>query len=152
MFIRHTFLKSILVSAVAAAALAACGHMGMGQSGGKETFEAKLSAAQEVPPGSGQGAGTAEVQLDKGTSMVSWKLNYSGLSGPAVAGHIHGPAAAGQNAGVVVPFTGITSQPVSGQATVTPAQIADLEAGKWYVNVQTAANPGGEIRGQLQKR
>ena len=150
MFTRHTFLRTSVVAGVVAVALAACGQMKT--SGGNQTFEAKLSAAQEVPPGSGSGTGSAEVQLNKGTSVVTWKLTYSGLSGPAVAGHIHGPAAAGANAGVVVPFTNITAQPVTGQATLTAAQVADLEAGKWYVNVHTAANPGGEIRGQLQKK
>jgi len=42
------------------------------------------------------------------------------------------------------------TSPASGKATLTAPQIADLEAGKWYVNVHTAANPGGEIRGQVK--
>jgi hypothetical protein len=62
--------------------------------------------------------------------------------------HFHGPAAAGANAGVVLPFANPAS-PIEGQATLTPAQAADLSAGKWYANVHTAANPGGEIRGQM---
>jgi len=150
MFTRHTFLRTAVVAGVVAAALAACGQMK--PSGSSDTYEAKLTPAQEVPPGSGSGTGNAEVQFNKDNNMLSWKLTYSGLTGPAVAGHIHGPAAAGANAGVVVPFTNITAQPVTGQATITPAQAADLAAGNWYVNVHTAANPGGEIRGQLQKR
>ena len=149
MFTRHTFLRTAIVAGVVAAALAACGQMKPGSS---DTYEAKLTAAQEVPAGSSPGTGSAEVQFNKDNNMLTWKLTYSGLTGPAVAGHIHGPAAAGANAGVVVPFTNITAQPVTGQATITPAQAADLAAGKWYVNVHTAANPGGEIRGQLQKR
>ena len=150
MFTRHTFLRTAIVAGVVAAALAACGQMK--PSGSSDTYEAKLTAAQEVPAGSSPGTGSAEVQFNKDNNMLTWKLTYSGLTGPAVAGHIHGPAAAGANAGVVVPFTNITAQPVTGQATITPAQAADLAAGKWYVNVHTAANPGGEIRGQLQKR
>jgi hypothetical protein len=54
----------------------------------------------------------------------------------------------GANAGVVVPFANPVS-PVEGKATLTAPQVADLMAGKWYANVHTAANPGGEIRGQL---
>ena len=63
--------------------------------------------------------------------------------------HFHGPADKGVNAGVVVPFAPPITSPYHGTATLTDAQIQDLEAGKWYVNVHTAANPGGEIRGQV---
>jgi hypothetical protein len=157
MFTRHTFLRTAVVAANVTAALAACGQMkssGSSTASGSstETFEARLTGAQEVPPVNSPGTGAAEVQLNKSTNTLTWKVTYSGLTGPAVAGHIHGPAAAGANAGVVVPFTNITAQPVTGQATITPAEAADLAAGKWYANIHTAANPGGEIRGQLQKR
>ena len=150
MFTSHPFLRTAVVVGVVTAALAACGQMRA--AGSSETFEAKLSGAQEVPPVSNPGTGSAEVQFNKDTNMLTWKVTYSGLSGPAMAGHIHGPAAMGASAGVVVPFTNITAQPVQGQATITPAQAADLAAGKWYVNIHTAANPSGEIRGQLQRR
>ncbi len=66
-----------------------------------------------------------------------------------MAAHIHGPADPGQNAGVTVPFK-VTASPIKGSKVLTPAQVADLEAGKDYVNIHTAANKGGEIRGQLQ--
>jgi hypothetical protein len=56
---------------------------------------------------------------------------------------------AGANAGVVVPITGPLVSPIKGSAVLTAAQAADLMAGKWYVNVHTAANPGGEVRGQV---
>jgi hypothetical protein len=70
------------------------------------------------------------------------------LTGPASAAHFHGPAVAGSNAGVVIPFASAAS-PIEGQATLTPLQVADLMAGKWYANVHTATNKGGEIRGQM---
>ena len=116
-----------------------------------QTFKASLSGAQEVPPKTTNGKGDATVMLDTVTKQITYNATYSGLSGPATAGHIHGPAAAGANAGVLVPFADVATSPVKGTATLTDAQIADLQAGKMYVNFHTPANPGGEIRGQLTK-
>ncbi len=113
-----------------------------------QTFRASLSAAAEVPPNASTATGTAEASFDKASSVLKWRIVYSGLTGPATAGHIHGPALPGANAGVVVPFPSIES-PAEVADTLTPAQVADLMSGKWYVNIHTAQNPGGEIRGQL---
>jgi hypothetical protein len=114
-------------------------------------FKADLSGASEVPPVSGAGKGTATLSLNTATKTLTWTVNYSGLSGPATAAHIHGPAAAGANAGVLVPFNGDLASPIKGSATLSDAQISDLEAGKLYVNIHTAANKSGEIRGQLER-
>lgn len=113
------------------------------------TMTARLSGESEVPPVSNNGSGTVEAILNKQTNVLSWTVTYSGLSGPATGAHFHGPALAGQNAGVVVPMAGSLASPISGAATLTAAQAADLQAGKWYVNLHTAANPNGEIRGQV---
>ena len=112
-------------------------------------FKADLSGASEVPPVNTAGKGTATAGLDTTTKTLTWTVTYSGLSGPATAGHIHGPAAAGTNAGVLVPFSGSPASPIKGSATLTDAQISDLEAGRTYINLHTANNKGGEIRGQL---
>jgi hypothetical protein len=82
--------------------------------------------------------------------MLTWKVTYSGLTGPATMAHFHGPAEAGKNAPVVIPFKDAASG-ANGSATLTDAQAADLMAGKLYINVHTAKNPGGEIRGQVTK-
>ncbi len=112
-------------------------------------FKADLNSASEVPPVTGAGKGSAMVSLDTASKTLTWTVTYSGLGGPATAAHIHGPAAPGANAGVLVPFNGDLASPIKGSATLTDAQISDLEAGKWYVNIHTAANKSGEIRGQL---
>ena len=114
-------------------------------------YKATLSSASEVPPVAGQGKGTAAVNVDTATKQASWRVDYSGLSGPATAAHIHCGAAAGANAGVAVPLgQGPTAaSPMTGSGTMTDAQLADLQAGKCYVNVHTDANKGGEVRGQL---
>ncbi len=114
------------------------------------TFKAALNAATEVPPKTSAGTGEGTFTLDTATKKLTYKVTYSGLTGPATMGHIHGPALPGANAGVVIPFASPAS-PISGTATLTDAQMADLMAGKYYANIHTAANPGGEIRGQLAK-
>jgi hypothetical protein len=116
-----------------------------------EKFKATLDGKSEVPATTSTGTGTADIDYDAATKKLSWKLTYTGLSGPATAAHFHGPAVAGENAKVSVAIPGATSSPAEGSATLTDAQAADLEAGKLYVNVHTAANPGGEIRGQVTK-
>ena len=116
-----------------------------------DKMKATLDGKSEVPPNTSAAKGTADLDYDAASKKLSWKLTYSGLSGPATAAHFHGPAAAGANAGVAVAIPNATSSPVDGSATLTDAQAADLVAGKYYINVHTAANPGGEIRGQVTK-
>jgi hypothetical protein len=83
--------------------------------------------------------------------MLNWTATYSGLSGPAIMSHFHGPADPSVNAGVVVPLTGSLDSPQKGQATLTDAQAAELASGKWYYNIHTNQNKGGELRGQVMK-
>jgi hypothetical protein len=116
-----------------------------------EKYKVTLDGKSEVPANTSAGAGTADVDYDAATKKLTWTLTYSGLSGPATAAHFHGPAEAGKNAGVKVPIANATSSPAEGSATLTDEQVADLLAGKYYINVHTAANPGGEIRGQVSK-
>jgi CHRD domain len=114
------------------------------------SFKAALNASSEVPPNSSKGTGSADVTYDTVGKKLTWTVTFSGLTGNATMAHFHGPAEAGKNAGVAVPIPG-TASPMAGSATLTDAQAADLMAGKWYVNVHTADNKGGEIRGQLSK-
>ena len=110
---------------------------------------AALSGAAEVPPNASAGMGQLQAEYDKATKTLRYTLRYSGLSGPVKAGHFHGPAEAGKNAGVALGINNAGESPVQGSAVLTADQAADLLAGKWYVNLHTAANPGGELRGQL---
>jgi hypothetical protein len=116
-----------------------------------EKMKATLDGKSEVPPTTSAGTATADIDYDAATKKLTWKLTYSGLTGPATAAHFHGPAEDGKNAGVAVAIPNAGSSPVEGSATLTDAQAADLTAGKYYVNIHTAANPGGEIRGQVSK-
>jgi len=146
MTLRRHALATLL--ATGAFALAGCGMMDSKPMMAGNSMTVPLSAANEVPPNASTGSGTAKVDLDG--NVVKWSVSYSGMTGPVTAGHFHGPAMAGANAGVAVPFTGPMASPITGTATLTDAQVADLKAGKYYVNLHTAANPGGEIRGQVK--
>ena len=115
-------------------------------------FKGDLKASAEVPPNDSKGTGSFTATYDTGSKKVSWKVNYSGLTGPATAGHFHGPAEAGKNASPVVPFKDVANPSFEGSADITEAQAADLMAGRWYVNIHTQANPAGEIRGQVMKQ
>ena len=118
------------------------------------TYKATMNGATEVPPNTTTGSGTLTATFDPSTKMLTWEGSFSGLTGPATASHFHGPAEPGKNAGVAVwisekgaPFT----SPFKGSATLTDGQASDLQGGQWYANVHTAANPGGELRGQMMK-
>jgi hypothetical protein len=114
-------------------------------------LKADLKASSEVPPKDGAGMGKVTATLDTETHVFKYHVEYMGLSGPAMAAHFHGPAAEGVNAKPQVPVKGAVTSPIEGTATLTPEQEKDLLDGKWYFNVHTAANPGGEIRGQVMK-
>ena len=112
-------------------------------------FVAHLAAAHEVPAVVSAATGHLEASLTPGSHVLTWKLSYWGLSGAVTGAHFHGPAMAGQNAGVVIPMTGPLASPITGTATLTAGQVTELTKGNWYVNLHTAANPGGETRGQV---
>ncbi|WP_441237279.1 CHRD domain-containing protein [Bradyrhizobium sp. 930_D9_N1_4] len=132
-------------------AMVALATMAFAAPASAEKLKATLDGKSEVPATTSSATGTADLDYDAASKKLSWKLSYSGLSGPATAAHFHGPAEAGKNAGVAVPIPGAANSPVEGSATLTDAQAADLLGGKLYVNIHTAANPGGEIRGQVMK-
>ena len=117
-------------------------------------LKAELKASNEVPPNDSKAIGSVTATYDTATKTLAWKGIYSGLTGDATMAHFHGPGEPGQNAGVAVWISTKGSPfPASfeGKATLTDAQAADLMAGRWYVNIHTAANPAGEIRGQIVK-
>jgi hypothetical protein len=98
-------------------------------------LHADLKGSNEVPPNSSSGSG---------------KVTFAGLTGPAIGAHFHGPSETGKNAGIALPFKAVQS-PIQGTAALTESQATDLLAGKWYANIHTTMNPGGELRGQMMK-
>lgn len=112
-------------------------------------LKADLKAASEVPPTNSKGSGSVTATYDTASKKLSWKGSYKDLSGPATAAHFH-VGEAGKNGAVAVPISPATS-PLEGSATLTDAQASDLLAGRMYVNIHTAENKAGEIRGQVTK-
>jgi hypothetical protein len=133
--------------------LVLCGVLGGVSAARAETvtLKAALKGSNEVPPNNSPGSGEATATFNTETKTLTWTITFKDLTGPAVAAHFHGPGEPGKNAGIVLPFKSAQS-PIEGTATVTDAQVADLIAGKWYANIHTAANPGGELRGQMVKQ
>ncbi len=111
---------------------------------------ATLSGSQENPPVATAAAGSGLIAVDPGTRALVARVTTSGIT--ATAAHIH-DGTVGANGAVIVPLT--ETAPGSGvwgsaaNATFSEAQYAGLLAGTLYFNVHSAANPGGQIRGQI---
>jgi hypothetical protein len=133
--------------------LALTGYLGASSAAVAETitYKAVLNAQSQPTPNDSKGTGTGEVTYDTTSKTLTWTVTFDGLTGPATAAHFHGPAEPGQNAGVALLIGNNPTSPAKGTATLTDAQAADLAAGRWYINIHTAANRGGEIRGQVVK-
>jgi hypothetical protein len=136
---RRVLLATVLSAAFVSAASAAT-----------VSYSARLSGSRENPKTDSKGTGKMDATFDTKTKELKYTLTFDGLSGPATAAHLHGPATAKQNAGVITPLGDKNpASPDSGTATLTDDQAKALQSAKIYVNVHTAADPGGEIRGQL---
>jgi hypothetical protein len=124
------------------------------------TYTATLNGANEVPAKAVAGTGNATI-VKNGTTYT-YTITYTGMTGNLTGAHIHGPAAVGANANVIVPFD-FTGAGASGtltgtftgtnNANISPDSLDKLlNTGNAYVNLHTATNGGGEIRGQLSKK
>jgi hypothetical protein len=112
-------------------------------------FRTSLSAREEVPAPKNvprRADGTFTADLDGNT--LSWQLRFNRLSGAATAAHIH-LGAKGKAGAVLVPLCGPCKSGMKGTARVTNTQITHISEGATYVNIHTARNPAGEIRGQV---
>jgi CHRD domain-containing protein len=141
---------TILRSSLAALACTAVLALASPAMAANVNLKADLKGASEVPPTDSKGAGSVTATFDTASKKLSWKGSVTGLSGPATAAHFHA-GESGKNGGVAVPITGADKGSFEGSATLTDAQAEELMSGKWYVNVHTAANKGGEVRGQVTK-
>lgn len=121
-----------------------------------------LSGAQETPPNAATAVGSMDVFYTRETRTLTYTIRWSGLTGNVTAMHIHGQSPSGYIAGVFQTFsianivrcptfTTTTCGTYTGTLFVDGVTIKEdnLLNGFYYVNIHTAANPGGEIRGQI---
>ena len=112
-----------------------------------------MTGAQETPPVTTSATGSIDANYNRLTKTLSYTVTFSGLSGNATAAHIHGLGEVGVKADPIQTFTfpAKTSGTYSGSLLVDGVKIVEeyLLAGRYYINIHTAANTQGEIRGQL---
>lgn len=128
------------IIATAVISLAACSTIAFGS-------DVMLSGDQEVPAVKTSAKGSGKIMVNSDMS-VSGSVTTTGVAGTAA--HIH-TGAMGKNGGVAVALTksGDTYSVPAG-AKLTADQYKAYQAGELYVNVHSADNKGGEIRGQLK--
>ena len=124
-----------------------------GQVSPAATLRTSLRASQERPKPKGsvrraRGAFTVTITKQGSSAVLVWRLTFSRLTGKAVAAHIHS-GARGKPGPVIVPLCAPCRTGARGRATVNASVLNALQSGRTYVNVHTAKNPAGEIRGQL---
>jgi hypothetical protein len=119
-------------------------------------FQATLDQDQAVPAPTAvpDAGGRAYVTLETDSNEIAWEIEYYSLSGDIVAIHFHGPAKPGETGDIAVAIdnTSEMAGKLTGSAQITAEQAQQLMDGLWYVNIHTALNPAGEIRGQLVKQ
>ena len=139
-------------------ALASAGAFALPAVAEEMKFMAELTGAAQVPPVETEATGVADVTVDTEAMTISWMVTYEGLSGDPVAGHFHGPATPEETAPPVIDLTvdmeeaaeeAVPQDIMEGSSELTEEQLADLQAGLFYINIHTEQNPDGEIRGQV---
>ena len=149
MHLRDSFIALLCTVALASTAAAQTTYIGV------------LSGGTEVPPVATPATGNASVVLNAAQTQLSISVQFQNLIGTYSASHIHGPAAAGTNAGVKWGFSGAVSGWIFSNANhdgtitnfiatgITPTDVANLNTGQFYVNIHSTSFPGGELRAQL---
>ncbi len=125
--------------------------LALGAAASAQTFNITLSGAEEVPPVPTAGTGTGTVTLNVSTGAITINGTYTGLTSAANMAHLHGPAAPGASAGIILGcvVSGGTTGTYSGGGTLTPTQVTNVMNGLTYLNVHTVMFGAGEIRGQV---
>ena len=115
-------------------------------------MKASLNSRQETPRPkravTARGSFTGTYVENKTGAILKWKLTFTRLTGSATAAHIHS-GKRGVAGAVIVPLCGPCKSGRTGTTKISKAVVETLEKNGAYVNVHTAMNAGGEIRGQV---
>ena len=114
-----------------------------------QSFQATLTGLQSVPPNDSQGIGIGCMTYDAGTQMLMYEIAFSNLEGTETIAHFHGPAAPGVEAGVLYTLLPTGSPKLGQVGPLSVQELADLNAGLWYINIHSNLYAPGEIRGQV---
>lgn len=113
-------------------------------------FATILSGKNEQVPNDVSATGTASVTLNTDTRMMSYRIDYAGLTAPPVVMHFHGLRTPNNGPPeVIVIRLDHPPSPVTGTQQLNERQVTQLEHGDWYANIHTRKFPDGEIRGWL---
>ena len=157
---------TLVVTAIVALAIAVAGLASSSTSSGisaaatgtrneTDTYRAGLSARAEVPKPTGTKSGAggsfklALTELND-THSIAWTLTFKNLTGKAIAAHIH-KGRAGKAGPVLIALCGPCRSGQKGKSKVSESVSSAIKNGSAYVNVHTAKNAAGEIRGQVKK-
>jgi hypothetical protein len=140
--------RPFLIPVVVAAGAGLFTGLGLSASGGTVTLTARLDARHEIPAPKGAATASGLFTATLTGRSLTWRLTFSRLTGKAAAAHIH-LGKAGVAGPVAVPLCAPCASGAHGKVIITTKVRAALVGGSAYVNVHTAKNPGGEIRGQV---
>jgi hypothetical protein len=127
-----------------AAALSACAG-----AANAATIHLRASLDGAQVPLAVAGTGTGVMTFDTLSKVLSWSVSYQDLTGECTDAHFHGPAPAGVDNAPTVAMSCSASPLAGSSAALNETQEAQLLSGQWYINIHTAAHPGGENRGQV---
>ncbi len=145
MKIQHCFEKWVVLGATAAILA-----MPAVSAAAVKNFMTVLNGAQETPTNASIGLGNGILTYDTATKTLCYYISFAGLTaGAEIAAHIHGPAAPGTPAGIILPLPLGAGKSACVVNPALPFDKADLFKNLYYVNIHSAGLPGGEIRGQI---
>lgn len=110
-------------------------------------YQATISSKNTIPRTTSSAQGSASIEYNKTTRMLTYNITYQGLK--PIAGHIHKAQPAWEAGPVVIPFDNVASSPITGSKQLDNELETLLRLGNLYINLHTKEYPAGEIRGQI---
>ncbi|GHB82069.1 CHRD domain-containing protein [Persicitalea jodogahamensis] len=110
-------------------------------------YQATINSQNTVPRSTSSAQGSASLEYNKTTRMLTYNVTYQGLV--PTAGHIHKAQPAWETGPVVIPFNNVGTSPITGSMQLDNELETLLRLGNLYINLHTAQYPAGEIRGQV---